>query len=87
MAEYMRTKGGYPAKRQKIITTSKGRYLKSYDSLVAFIGNDGTMKVGPAHDYSATTNCYVRAFLGLGIAERRKAIKDGKITEDQLRLE
>jgi hypothetical protein len=87
MADFMLTKFGYPAKDQKIITTPEGKYLKSYNSIVAFIGNDGTVKVGPNHDYSATTSYYVGKFLNMGLPERRKAIKTGKITEEALFLE
>jgi hypothetical protein len=87
MVTFMRTKRGFPAKDQKIITTPKGQYLQSYNSLVAFIGNDGAVKVGPDHDYSATTNFYVGRFLGIGLPERRERIAAGTIKEERLFLE
>lgn len=87
MADFMLTKTGYPAKNQRIITTSKGRALKSYNSIVAFIGNDGTIKVGPGYDYSKTTMYYVGKFLNRSIPRIRKDIAAGEIIEEALFVE
>jgi hypothetical protein len=83
----MLTKNGFPAKDQKIITTAKGRYLQSYDSIVTFMGNDRTVKVGPNYDYSKTTVYYVGKFLNSNLPAIRKGIQAGKITEEALFVE
>jgi hypothetical protein len=87
MAEFMTTRSGYPQKDHRIITTPQGRFLESYNSIVAFIGNDGSVKVGPAYNYSKTTSYYVGKFLGSNIPTIRKEIAAGKIREETLFVE
>jgi len=82
MSEFMTTKGGNPARDQKVITTPQGKYLKSYNSLVAYIGKDGTVKVGPHYNYSQTTVYYVGKFLDSTLPQIRKDIQAGRIKEE-----
>ncbi|GHT57868.1 hypothetical protein FACS1894109_10910 [Spirochaetia bacterium] len=86
MVEFMSTKAGNPAKDQKVITTDKGRYLQSYDSVVAFIpDDDGPIQVGPDYDYSSTTIYYVGKFLRMNLPKIREGLKKGTILlEDSL---
>jgi len=47
------------------ITTNEGRYFKSYDSMIAFIPNDGKTQLDKRYwDYSNTTGKYRNIFLG-----------------------
>jgi len=82
--EYMVTRGGYITKDQQIIRTGKGTYLKSYDSVVAFIGKDGKEKVGFDFKYSWTTSRYVSDFLGKSIKEIERLIRERKIILEDL---
>lgn len=50
-------------KNQFLITTNEGITFQSYDSQVAFIANDGTLKLGDDWDYSHTTLKYLYLFL------------------------
>jgi len=48
-----------------IIETSKGRYLQSYDSIVAALLYDGRKRVLGGHwNYSVTTSRHVNNFFG-----------------------
>ena len=75
-----KTRGGYGAKDQYLLETKEGTYLQSYNSIVAFIGNDGKIKVGKDFNYSRTTARYVTQFLNMRIKEIEKDIRDRKIT-------
>lgn len=51
------------------IITPEGRYFQSYQSIIAFIGNNGKVKIDAKYwDYSVTTGKYRNLFLG----EKRK---------------
>ena len=57
-------------KNQFILTTSEGKFFQSYDSVIAFISNDGKTKLDDRYwDYSKTTGKYRNQFLG----ENKKA--------------
>ena len=84
---HMKTKGGYPARDQIVICTDKGRYLKSYDSIVAFIPTEGRRQVGTLYNYSQTTARYVRDFLGMGIPQIRSAIAKEEIELTEIELD
>jgi hypothetical protein len=77
----MQTKGGNPAKEQKVITTKSGEYLQSYEDIVAFMPADpnSKVKVGRNYDYSSTTIYYVGKFLGINLPSIRKGIEQGTI--------
>lgn len=52
-------------KNQFILTTNEGRFFQSYDSVIAFISNDGKTKLDSHYwDYSKTTGKYRNQFLG-----------------------
>lgn len=70
------------ANNQMEVKTEEGRYFQSYDSVVAFISNDGKIKVGKDWQCSKTTMKYVGQFLGQNIAKTRKDIEAGIIEVD-----
>ena len=65
-------------KNQFEIITQDGKFFQSYDSVIAFIPNDGSkIKLDSKYwDYSITTSKYRNQFLG----ENKKA------TEDKIKL-
>lgn len=66
-------------KNQFILTTPEGRYFQSYDSIIAFISNDGKVKLDKTYwDYSKTTGKYRNQFLGENKAETERNIASGK---------
>lgn len=66
-------------KNQFIITSAEGRYFQSYNSIIAFIGNDGRVKIDKTYwDYSRTTGKYRNQFLGENKAETLANIQSGK---------
>lgn len=63
---------------QFIITTDEGVYFQSYNTIIAFKEyGEGITLDQDSWDYSTTTGKYRNQFLGEGIAETRKKIKDG----------
>jgi len=69
--ENMQSSRGNDVPNQFIITTDKGTYLQSYNSIIAFVPNDSTKKtrLGPNWSYSVTTGKYRNQFLGETKAE------------------
>lgn len=66
-------------KNQFILTTADGQYFQSYDSIIAFIPNDGKTQLDAQYwDYSKTTGKYRNMFLGESKAETVKKIADGQ---------
>lgn len=63
---------------QFIITTDKGRYFQSYNSVIAFIpfGNKPTQIDKNYWDYSKTTGKYRNMFLGEHKAETEQKIAE-----------
>lgn len=63
---------------QFIITTDKGRYFQSYNSVIAFIpfGNKPTQIDKNYWDYSKTTGKYRNMFLGECKAETEQKIAE-----------
>jgi hypothetical protein len=84
MVTFMSTKLGHPAKEQKIIATAQGRYLQSYQSVVAFIPKDKKQRVrlGRQYDYSQTTIYYLGKFLGMSLPAIREGIASGAMEVD-----
>ena len=70
---------GNPAANHIVITTEKGQYLKSYDSLVAFRPHDNLAlkRLGSDWDYSATTLKHVKQFMGWPRSEKISRV-DGR---------
>ena len=61
------------------IYTSEGRYFQSYNSVIAFIDNNGKVFLDENDwDYSRTTGKYRNVFLGEHIGEIRKKIETGE---------
>lgn len=74
------SRNGYnTAPNQFIITFENGRVLQSYKSLVAAKVN-GEKYVTYDHDYSATTNRFVKDFLGMNKEQRVKALECEELT-------
>ena len=80
----METKRGNTATNQFVIFTDEGRYFQSYETIVAFISNDGAVTLNNCFEYSNTTSYYLGKFLGHGIAETRKKVNSGEYKLDKL---
>jgi len=85
----MQTSKGNDVPNQFIIDTPEGTYFQSYESIIVFIPdipennpmctNLKGVKLDKQYwDYSKTTGKYRNKFLGEGIADTRKKIKDGE---------
>lgn len=67
------------APNQIIIYTDKGRAFQSYDSIIAFIPNNGDkVQIGRDWDYSKTTGKYRNIFLGETKKETQKKMDSGE---------
>lgn len=66
------------ANNQFTVTTEKGIYLQSYDSVVAFRPHQGAIEMGRDWEYSRTTIKYVGQFLEQSTAKTRKCLESGK---------
>lgn len=64
---------------QFIIKTDKGEFFQSYETVIAFISDEGIILDNNALNYSQTTNKYLYLFLNRDRKEIEKAIKEGKI--------
>ena len=74
----MESPGGGDAPNQFIIKTVYGNFFKSYNSIIAFRGNNGTVLLDSYYwDYSRTTGKYRNQFLGENKAETQKKIDSG----------
>lgn len=78
----LRNKNGRDIPNQFIITTYDSgnkwtrKYFQSYESIIAFIDDDGFTVLDKTYwDYSKTTGKYRNQFLGEDINETRKKIK------------
>ena len=72
-------RSGNPVANQFIIYASDGNYFQSYDSVIAFKGNDGKVTLDNYYwDYSRTTGVYRNQFLGEGVADTRAKIESGE---------
>lgn len=66
-------------KNQFILTTSDGRFFQSYDSVIAFISNDGKTQLDSRYwDYSKTTGKYRNQFLGEDKKATERKIASGE---------
>ena len=54
--------------KAKVIVTESGTYLKSYNTIIMFIGKDGKIKRF-YNDWTATTGRHIKAFSGLSKKE------------------
>ena len=75
----MTSPNGNKVANQFEIYTSKGKYFQSYNSIIAFIVNNGKTFLDDYYwDYSHTTGKYRNMFLGNGINDVREKIKSGE---------
>ena len=75
----MESPNGNKVANQFEIYTDEGRYFQSYNSIIAFIDNNGKTFLDEYYwDYSKTTGKYRNIFLNEGIVETRKKIKSGE---------
>lgn len=65
------------APNHTVVITKSGQAFVRYTSVVAFLGTDGTLTLGPNWDYSRTTTKYLGQWLGKNKAEITKAIEQG----------
>jgi hypothetical protein len=68
-----------------VIATTKGRYLQSYNCIVAYLPAvpQEKIRVGRNYDYSMTTIYYVGKFLGMTLQDIRHGIEQGTIEYDE----
>ena len=72
-------RSGRPVANQFIIYASNGTYFQSYNSVIAFISNDGKVTLDDYYwDYSRTTSKYRNQFLGENTAKTRAKIDSGE---------
>ena len=75
----MKSPKGNKVANQFEIYTSKGRYFQSYNSIIAFIDNNGKTFLDEYYwDYSRTTGKYRNMFLNEGINDTRQKIISGE---------
>lgn len=74
----MLSNSGNKVANQFIIRTDDGLYFQSYDSIIAFEGNDGSVILDKYYwDYSVTTAKYRNQFLNTTTKETKERIADG----------
>ena len=72
-------RSGKPVANQFIIYTDEGNYFQSYDSVIAFKGDDNKITLDEYYwDYSRTTGVDRNQFLGEGIVNTRAKIESGE---------
>ena len=54
--------------KAKVFITADGSYLKSYNTIIMYLGNDGSMK-RYYDNWTATTGRHIKAFCGLNKKE------------------
>ena len=70
----------FHVKNQFIIHTESGTYFQSYNTIIAFIDNEGKITLDEDKwDYSVTTSKYRNKFTGLTTQETKKKIESGEI--------
>lgn len=75
--ENMTSPRGREVPNQFIIYTDEGTYFQSYNSIIAFIPNEGKIELGTDWDYSQTTGKYRNQFLNETKKETEQKLKDG----------
>ena len=70
----------FHVKNQFIIHTDEGVYFQSYNTIIAFIDNNGKITLDEDKwDYSMTTSKYRNKFTGLTTQETKNKIESGEI--------
>ena len=74
----MTSPAGNTIPNQFVITTGEGEYFQSYQTVVAWRGNDGSIKIDRwGYQYSPTTSKYMNRFFGFKDAkEADKTIQE-----------
>jgi len=80
----MSTKFGENSKSHHLIVTPTGKFMRSYETLIAFISNEGEVVLNTVYDQSNTTNFYRCQFLGERVNETRKKLKSGEYAQTEL---
>ena len=76
--ENMTSSQGNSVPNQFILRTDQGRYFQSYNSIIAFIPNEGPAQLDAKYwDYSKTTGTYRNQFLNETKKETEAKIKAG----------
>lgn len=74
----MFSSSGKAIPNQFVINADGDRIFQSYNSVIAIMKHDGTVVLDREKwDYSVTTGRYRNQFLGEGIEETRRKIKEG----------
>ena len=61
----MKSPAGNMVPNQFVVTTDEGEYFQSYQTVVAWRGNDGSIKIDRwGYQYSPTTSKYMNRFFG-----------------------
>ena len=77
--EQMRSARGKKVPNQSVVTTEKGTYFQSYNSVIAFIpAGPEKIQLGPKWDYSQTTGKYRNQFLRETKAETQRKLDNGE---------
>jgi hypothetical protein len=72
-------RSGRPVANQFLIQTPEGVYFQSYRTIIAFQPLSGPIQLDANRwDCSVTTGKYRNWFLGEGVKETRKGIKEGR---------
>lgn len=80
MVRFLKTKQGNDAINQFVVTLNNGdSYFISYGSVIAKISNGVVMLDAYYWDFSVTTKFYLAQFLGYGVEEIRRRIKNNEI--------
>ena len=70
----------FHVKNQFLIHAESGVYFQSYNTIIAFIDNEGKITLDvDKWDYSSTTSKYRNKFTGLTTQETKKKIESGEI--------
>ena len=70
----------FHVKTQFLIHVEAGAYFQSYNTIIAFIDNNGKITLDEDKwDYSVTTSKYRNKFTGLTTQETKKKIESGEI--------
>ena len=74
----MVSNSGNPIANQFEIETPEGRFFQSYDTVIAFISNDGKVTLNNEWAHSNTTSKYRALFLGEDTKTTRKKVESGE---------
>lgn len=82
--ESMYSASGNPIANQFEITTQDGRFFQSYETIIAFIANNGEVTVNTVFDHSPTTSKYRNRFLGEDTKTTKAKVANGEYKQTDL---